>query len=369
MMESLQHQPSQRILLAAGGTGGHVFPAVALGRYLAQQGHQVLLVTDQRGQAYIDPTTEPFQRLVLPFGRLETRGVGALRFLVMYGWSFFKMVTRVATFWPQRVVGYGGFPTLPALLASLFWRRPCYGHEQDTIVSKVNSFLGRCLRGIFMAFPVQQLPPQIPPSKTTVVGMALRPEISVLMDRPYQMPQGADPFNLVVLGGSQGATVFRELVPQAVARLPGAQRSRLRIHQQARPEDHAAVESAYQSLGVTAQVQPFFKDMAGLLGPAHLIISRAGAVSLGEAAAAAVPSILVPLPTAMADHQTKNAQMVAEQGAGWMLAQKVLTPEVLALYLEDLMTHPHKLLIASERLRLFSKKNVVATLASQLLSV
>lgn len=360
---------SKRIVLAAGGTGGHVFPALALARLLGAQGHRVLFVTDQRGKAYVGTSHEPFDLCVLPFGRIEKSGVEAVQFWVSYAFSFLQMLYCLMRFWPHKVMGYGGFPTVPVLLAACLLGRPCYGHEQDTVLSKVNRLFAPVMRKLFLAYPIADLPACLSAEKLLVVGMTLRPEIVALQQRLYTAASHQEPFHLLILGGSQGASVFSDLVPAAVALLKPEQQKRLVITQQARPEDIGKVQAAYDQMSLQVTVQPFFKNVDQLLQKANLIISRAGAVAIAESASAGVPGILVPLPSAMADHQTHNAALLANKGAGWLLHQNRSSATLLASYLEDLMQFPHKLLYASERLSFFSKKKVAETLAYSLLSV
>jgi UDP-N-acetylglucosamine--N-acetylmuramyl-(pentapeptide) pyrophosphoryl-undecaprenol N-acetylglucosamine transferase len=356
-----------RILLVAGGTGGHVFPALALSHYLKDQGIVCDFVTDQRGLKYLKDQKH-LTPLVLPLGAKGEGiwGIGRLlfQFLKSYGVS----LQVLFKFKPDVVVGFSGFPTFPTLLAALIVGKRVCIHEQNAVLGRVNRVLAFGARKILTS--TKQLLRASPSMlrKIVYVGLPVREGIAALRDRPYTVPQ--DTFNLLIVGGSQGAQSFSEVIPQALTRLPKKMQKRLHIVHQVRPEDHATASNHYNPgpFG-SLEMKPFLDDMDHQLKKAHLVIVRAGASTLAELRAAGVPGILIPYPYATDDHQFYNAQEITKQGGGWLLTHQHFTSQTLAALVQDLMEKPHKLLYASERLRSLDEKFGIKSLAQQVLTV
>lgn len=357
---------SSPILLAAGGTGGHMFPAEALARELLGRGRSVALVTDRRGRAFGDalPEVEVFRiHASAPSGSIvaRLRGVAELALGTLQAQ---RLVSRLR---PAAVVGFGGYPCVPAVLAAQRSRLPTVLHEQNAVLGRANRLLAGNARVIVTSFPAVS---QVRPSdagKVVRAGNPVRPAILAVRGLPYPETTGDGPLSLLVTGGSQGARVFSEVVPAALALLPDALRRRIRLSQQARPEDLERARAALASAGIEAEVSSFFKDMPERLAACHLAITRAGASTIAELTAAGRPALLVPYPHAMDDHQTANAQALADAGGAWLLPQGSLTPAVLASRLEALLTMPASLITAAAAARAWGAPDAASRLADAVL--
>ena len=329
--------PSSRLaVVAAGGTGGHLFPAEALARELQARGWRIVLATDSRGARYAEhfPAEE---RLALEAATFKISDpVGIVRGLFRIEAGVRQARAAFQRLRPAVVVGFGGYPSLPALLAAKGLRLPRLIHEQNAVLGRVNRFLSPRVNAVACAFPtLEKAPPRLKP---IVVGNPVRPEIEALYGEPYTEPFHT--LRLLVTGGSQGAKILSEVVPAGIARLPEALRLRLRVEQQTRADAVDAARDTYLQARVEAEVAPFFHDMAGRLRTAALVIGRAGASTVCELAAAGRPSVLVPFAAAMDDHQTLNARLLSDAGAAAVVAEAHFTPEKLAEVLEALLTTP-----------------------------
>lgn len=330
---------SNPILLAAGGTGGHVFPAEALAAELLRRGHRVGLVTDTRGKGFGQTLPElPLYRIAsgTPSGRSLPGKIAAL---FEIGRGVIGALNLLALTQPAAVVGFGGYPALPLLLAARMKRLPVLIHEQNAVLGRVNRLVANHADRIATSFPVTRfLPARIP---ATVTGNPVRPAILAAADRPYEAPDGA--ISLLIMGGSQGARVLSDVVPAALAALPQEIKRRLNVQQQCRPEDLDRVRAAYAQAGIQAETASFFGDVAERLANAHLVVSRSGASSTAEIAVIGRPSLLVPYAHAMDDHQTANAQALAQAGGAVVIAQDKFTIERAATAFNDLLGDPAEL--------------------------
>ena len=327
---------SRLAVVAAGGTGGHLFPAEALARELRDRGWRVALATDTRGAQYAEhfPADE---RLALEAATFKASDpIGAARGLLKIEAGVRQARRAFQRLRPAVVVGFGGYPSLPALLAAKGLHLPRLIHEQNAVLGRVNRFLSPRVDAVACAFPtLEKAPRRLAP---VVVGNPVRSEIKALYGRPYTPP--GHTLRLLVTGGSQGARILSEVVPAAVVRLPEALRLRLRVEQQARPDAIESARRTYVGAGVEAEVAPFFRNMAARLDTAGLVIGRAGASTVCELATAGRPSILVPFAAAMDDHQTLNARLLSEVGGAAVIAEARFTPVKLAEVLEGLLTTP-----------------------------
>lgn len=317
-----------------------MFPAQALAEELIRRGWRILLATDDRGAIYADKfpadirislsaaTAKPGD----PMG-LAKAGVAVLRG-TLQARSAFKRLD------PAVVVGFGGYPSLPSLLAALTQGRPTVIHEQNAVLGRVNRFLAPKVRAVASAFPTLEMAPARVKASAHVVGNPVRPEIRALFDQPYQAPEPGGPLRLLVTGGSQGARLLSELTPEAILRLPEDIRGRLEVQQQTRKESMDIARRTYANAMVKAEVAPFFRDMAGRLGAAHLVIGRAGASTVCELAVAGKPSLLVPLKIAADDHQRFNARLLADAGAAAVALEDELTVDSLAGALNAMLRDP-----------------------------
>lgn len=331
------------IVLTAGGTGGHVFPAEALASELLARGYQLALITDRRGQAY-GGTLGQLTTYRIAAGGIAGRGIAArLRAIAELGVGFIQARLLLGRLKPAAVIGFGGYASVPAMLAATFAGVPTAIHEQNAVLGRANRLLAPRVSRIATCFA--QLGHMAAAWKAKVVqtGMPVRPALVALRDRPYPDLTSDSPVNLLVLGGSQGARILSEVVPAALAALPEGLRRRIRLSQQCRPEDLEAVRAVYDQAGVNATLESFFHDVPERLAAAHLVIARSGASTVGELTALGRPAILVPYPHAIDDHQTANAHAVDDVGGGWLIPQTAFTPEGLAARLESLFALPGSL--------------------------
>ena len=336
-------------VVAAGGTGGHMFPAEALARELASRGWRVVLATDARGQHYAHafPAEE---RLALD----AATGSGPIG-LLKAGLAIWRGVGQAKSAFDRTgadvVVGFGGYPSAPALVAAILQKRPTLIHEQNAVLGRTNRMLAPRVGGVAAAFPTLGRAPEAVKARAQVVGNPVRPDIRALFDRAYVAPAGDGPIHLLVTGGSQGARILSETAPRALTALPEAIRNRLKVQQQSRPETLDSARQIYLEAGINAEVAPFFRDMADRLSRAHLVIGRAGASTCSELAVAALPSVLIPLKIAMDDHQTLNARALSDAGAARVIAEDDVTVDSLTAVLADILSDPAKLTVMSAAAR------------------
>ena len=334
-------------VVAAGGTGGHMFPAEALAREMTARGWRVVLATDHRGEQYaqafpaeeklyLDTATGTGPVALLKAGLAILRGVGQARA------AFRRLDAGV-------VVGFGGYPSAPALVAAISQGRPTLIHEQNAVLGRTNRLLASRVGRVASSFPTLKRAAE--GLKADVVGSPVRAEIGALFDRSYAAPTADGPIHVLVTGGSQGARILSETTPRALAALPEPLRARLRVQQQSRPETLEAARQIYLDAGIQAEVAPFFRDMAQRLSQAHLVVGRAGASTCAELAVAALPSVLIPLKIATDDHQTLNAKALTDVGAAVVLGQDDVTVENLTAALLPLLSDPEKLAAMSAAAR------------------
>ena len=336
------------IFLAAGGTGGHMVPAHALAGELRSRGHAVKLVTDDRG-AKIPGLFDGIETHILPAGRLGGGVFGWLKAgrSVLAGRRMAKGLYREAR--ADVVVGFGGYPAFPSLLAASSLGIPTIIHEQNALLGRVNRMVAGDAAAIATAYAkVERLKPAFA-SKTVLVGNPVRPAVAKLGEMPFPLFDEYAPLKILVTGGSQGASVLGQVVPAGLGALSPSLRLRLQVVQQCRPDDIDAVRAQYQSLGIPAELMTYIADMPDKLADAHLVIARAGASTIAELTAAGRPAILVPLPSAADDHQTVNAREMAAAGGARMIAQADFTPDALARQIEALAADPQALANAASR--------------------
>jgi UDP-N-acetylglucosamine--N-acetylmuramyl-(pentapeptide) pyrophosphoryl-undecaprenol N-acetylglucosamine transferase len=329
------------IVIAAGGTGGHFFPAEALATELLARGHRVVLMTDARSGAMNSKVFAGQEQYVLPGAGIAGRGLWrGIRAVVGLGAGVVKARRLLSRLNVAAVVGFGGYPCVaPILGAGLLRRRPALVlHEQNAVLGRANRFLSKRVNRLALNFAGTERVPTQAGLTTAVTGNPVRPAIMALADVPYAEP--TDRIRLVVLGGSLGARIFSDIVPPALASLPDTLRDRLILTQQCRAEDLGRVQAAYVQSGVEADLSPFFPDVAERLSAAHLVIARAGASTVAELAVVGRPAILVPLPGAIDDHQSANARALAQAGAANVMPQSAFTSDTLAKTLTELLSAP-----------------------------
>ncbi|QQQ18296.1 undecaprenyldiphospho-muramoylpentapeptide beta-N-acetylglucosaminyltransferase [Brevundimonas vitis] len=328
-------------VVAAGGTGGHMFPAEALARAMIARGWHVVLASDHRGEQYAQAFLAE-HRLALD----AATGSGPLG-LIKAGIAIARGVAQARREFSARgadvVVGFGGYPSAPALVAAITQGRPTVIHEQNAVLGRTNRILAPFVGTVAGSFAAL--------TRAKLVGSPVRAEIRSLMDRAYAPPSADGPIHVLVTGGSQGARILSETTPRALAALPQSLRSRLRVQQQSRPETLEAARQIYLEAGIEAEVAPFFRDMAARLAAAHLVVGRSGASTCAELAVAALPSILIPLKIATDDHQRLNAKGLVEAGAAVMILEDDVTVDRLRAALAEVLGDPGRLAAMSAAAR------------------
>ena len=314
-------------VVAAGGTGGHMFPAEALARELIGRGWRVVLASDERGAAYAE-NFPAIERLSLEAATFKTGDpIGMARAAVKIGLGILQARRAFARLKPWAVIGFGGYPSYPALMAALGRKDVTIIHEQNSVLGRSNRQLVKKVDAVACAFPVLRMAPPELEGKVQVVGNPVRPDIRALYDVPY--PEIDKTIRILVTGGSQGAKILSETVPQALAMLPIILRINLHVEQQAREEQAANARTVYDLAEIDAEVAPFFNDMAQRLARAHIVIGRAGASTVCELAVAGKPSVLIPLRIAADDHQTWNAEVLKDAKAAIVIKEQDLTAQHL----------------------------------------
>lgn len=336
-MKATAHRP---VVIAAGGTGGHFYPAEALAAELLLRGERVVLLTDARSGGLASPVFARAERHVVSGAGLSGRGVtraaqGGLALLR----GVFEARRILRQVRPGAVVAFGGYPAVPPVLAAatMLGARPrVILHEQNAVLGRANRFLARWADLLALNFANTAAVPE--GIAVQLVGNPVRPAIAALHGRGYVPPGGR--IELLVLGGSLGAKIFGTLLPEALALLPEALRARLNVTQQCRAEESEQARAVFKAAGIAAELSPFFTDVAGLLAKAHLVVARAGASSVAEIAVAGRPAIFIPLPNAIDDHQRANADALVRAGAALRLDQAGLVALTLAEQIEKLLMNP-----------------------------
>jgi UDP-N-acetylglucosamine--N-acetylmuramyl-(pentapeptide) pyrophosphoryl-undecaprenol N-acetylglucosamine transferase len=326
------------VALAAGGTGGHLFPAEALARELMARGYRVALITDRRGQTFGERIGVELHRIRA--GRLGAGLSGkvvAVAEMAIGTLGAQRLLRRLA---PACAVGFGGYPSVPTMLAAARLGLPTLIHEQNALLGRANRLLAPRVARIAASFADTEGVRAKDRAKLVLTGNPVRPAITLMRGVGYPAVDTDEPFRVLILGGSQGARILGTMVPQAMAQLDESLRHRLDVAQQARPEDLVAARLAYRDAGITAEIEHFFDDVPARLASAHLVISRAGASTVAELAAIGRPAILVPFAAAAEDHQSLNARAFAATGAAWIMAEPEFTAEALAARLTALSADP-----------------------------
>lgn len=361
--EDLVSGNQRSVMLAAGGTGGHLFPAFALAEELQRRGIAVDLVTDERGDRY--GTGFPARKMyTVPSATLASRSpVAVVKTVMKLGSGVKQAMKLMSEVRPGAVVGFGGYPTVPPLLAASMKGIPTAVHEQNAVLGRANKMLSGRVKAIATSFDATRGIDGALAAKVRFTGNPVRDVVIGCSSLDYTAAVAGGPFRLVVFGGSQGARYFSDTVPPALAGLPPELRSRLDVIQQAREEDVARVESAYRDVGIAVTVAPFFKNLPDLMSRSHLVIARAGASSVAEITVLGRPSILVPLPHSLDNDQLYNASRLAESGGGWCIEQKDLGAERLAGLVAELMQTPDRLVAAAIAAKKQGRPDAVIRLA------
>jgi len=352
---------ARHYVLAAGGTGGHMMPAYALGQELIDRGHHVALVTDGRG-AKIPGRPEEMDVHILPAGR-----IGGIRGTLTGLRSIWKGRTMASQLYksyePTVVVGFGGYPAMPALLAAFKHNIATIVHEQNAVLGRVNRLCAGKVNAIATAYPdVQQLKTKYA-DKTHLVGNPVREEILQIRDAQYPPLNENGVLRILITGGSQGANILSQIVPDAMAMLPISLRSRLQVIQQCRAEDIEEVRSKYAHNDIAAELATYMPDLPEKLKLAHLVIGRAGASTIAELTAAGRPAILIPLPSAMDNHQSHNVSEMVAAGGGRSIDQNAFNAKELAKQIQKMALQPGSLENAAIKAKSCGRPDAVMDLA------
>lgn len=334
-----------KIFLSSGGTGGHIFPAECLAEELVRRGHRVTLITDDRYKNYLD-NTKPFEIFKIKSATLKGGIKDKIKAVGKILQGIWQSLQLLKFYKNSVVIGFGGYPSFPALVAASIFKMRTIIHEQNSVLGQANRVLSFLVDVIATSFSAVK---KIYPSnleKEFLVGNPVRQEIIKVREQKYQVP--GDLINILVIGGSLGAEIFSKVIPQAVSKLPAEIKSRLFITQQCREEDIAEASKIYSDNSIRAVLIPFIKDIPEKLASAHLVIARAGASTVSELAVAGRPAIFVPYPHAKDNHQYFNAKTIEDAGGGWIIVQDKFTPDNLKSQLETLLSAPEKLRNAAE---------------------
>jgi UDP-N-acetylglucosamine--N-acetylmuramyl-(pentapeptide) pyrophosphoryl-undecaprenol N-acetylglucosamine transferase len=355
-------------VVTAGGTGGHLFPAEALARELLNLGRSVHLVTDKRTNVFGERGIEAkvhHVRAARPTGSpaQAARGLAELAAGIVQA---HRLLLRLK---PAAVVGFGGYPSMPTMAAAVYLRLPTLIHEQNAVLGRANRLLAPMARQIATGFVTATGLRSADRARAVHTGNPVRAAFLEAGRKDYFPPPDGGAIELLVLGGSQGAHILSEIVPPALMMLPAGLRKRLRISQQARPEDVATVSEIYRDGGIAAELNSFFDDVPERLARAHLAICRAGASTVAELAAVGRPALVIPYPFATDDHQTANARAFSNAGGGWMIPQSGLTATTLAARLEDLLADNAVLANTARHAWEFGRRDAARQLAQLALSL
>jgi UDP-N-acetylglucosamine--N-acetylmuramyl-(pentapeptide) pyrophosphoryl-undecaprenol N-acetylglucosamine transferase len=344
------------VLLAAGGTGGHVFPAEALAGVLDKRGYRLAFVTDDRGTQY-GGALGALETHRLPLRKMTGGFVQKMLGFASLIPGYFAARGLVKKLGPNAVVGFGGYPSLPTVAAAA-GSVPTALHEQNAVLGRVNRLIASKVDAIASSFAVTRHA-----ARATLTGNPVRPNVIALRAGTYWVPEQNGELRLLVTGGSQGASVFGRVVPDAIAKLPASDRARLKIVQQTRKDDVETVRAAYAAAGIDAEVAPFFADLPQRIANAHLVIARSGASTVAELACIGRPALLVPYMHATDDHQTANAQALADAGGAWLQPEPLFTADTLSKHLAALLADPASLSRMAQAAWAFGKPDAAERLA------
>ena len=345
-MTSKQSKPL--IILTAGGTGGHVFPADSLAEELSARGYALALVTDSRGKDNYHGKLAEITNYSVWAGALVGKSKWfKIKSLFKTGIGVLQAAYILLKRKPICVVGFGGYASFPCCMAAILLGIDLVIHEQNSVMSRTNRFLSKYASFIAQSFENTKYAPSR--TKKILTGMPIRKNISVLNTKKYQIKNKRNKYQLLIIGGSQGAKIFGEVIPLAIKSLPPSLQENLQIFHQCRKDDIQEVKTNYQGCLSELTISHFFENMADLYSQTSLIISRAGASSIAEITAARLPSVIIPLPTAADDHQTTNAESISKHKAGYVMAQKDFTQESLSALLEQIFQDEKTLIQMSEQ--------------------
>ncbi|MFN7038528.1 MAG: undecaprenyldiphospho-muramoylpentapeptide beta-N-acetylglucosaminyltransferase [Alphaproteobacteria bacterium] len=342
------------LILAAGGTGGHIFPAQALAEELAKKNYTPILITDKRYLRYASQSQNPKKEFITA-GTPYARGAKKLLSLSLILGGVIKSIFLLKKYKPKAVIGFGGYPAFPTLYAAKLLKIPIIIHEQNSALGRVNKYFIKIAKAIAISFEPTAGLNDVEKEKVILTGNPVRKAILAISKNPY--PEITDRLNILVIGGSQGASIFSEVVPNALASLPQEMQTKIKITQQCIVEDIEKVRSIYQKTDLDVELAAFFNDMHLKLKEAHLVISRSGASTISELQVAARPAIIVPIPYSFDNHQMHNARSFVANETGWIIPQDNFTPQKLAEKIKTFVLDPQ---ILKESAKKFKANEILA---------
>lgn len=362
-------EKQKTIILAAGGSGGHIFPAEGVAEVLLARGYKVILITDKRFANFKTGALAQVETRTIQTGTNAGSFFKKIAGLIGLGVGIVQARLMLAKLKPDCVVGFGGYPSFPTIFAASSLKIPTIIHEQNSVLGRANRLLAGRVEVIATSFPETLMLAEKDQAKIVVTGNPVRASVRSLRFIPYSTISGDSKVNILVTGGSQGASIFSQVVPAAIALLPAHLRARIRINQQCRAEGVKATKTAYETLKINADIAAFFPDIPARLAGAHLVIARAGASTIFELAASGRPAILVPLPTSMDNHQDHNASAFEAVGGGWVMTQDGFTAASLAARLEEFLTSPDTLAKAAENAKKLGVENAAEVFVDEILKI
>lgn len=351
------------IVISAGGTGGHLFPAQALVQELRRRNRQAVVITDRRGMRWQDQFEEAPMFETLSGTTEQSGALARVKAVTSLAIGTLQALTLMWKYNPRVVIGFGGYPSLPGMFAGIVaGKRTCF-HEQNRVVGRANRLIAPRMTAIALTFPEPKGLHGSLKIRAKVTGNPVRDAVIAKRDMPYPLLDEKGPVELLVFGGSQGASIFSQVVPSAIARLPSDLKSRLRVVQQCRAEDLVMVRAVYDQVGITAELATFFSDLPERMARAHLVISRSGASTVCELMVIGRPAVLVPLKGALDGDQAANAAFLQDEGGGWMMPESEFTSENLNGLMVQLLRSPERLQRAAEVARALGRPDAVVSLA------
>jgi len=360
-MTSAFNNTSNLIVRAAGGTGGHMFPADALAQELINQGYRPALISDKRGTAY-GGTLAKIESYTVSAGGIAGKGLtGLVKGAASLGMGFLQARKLLTSLEPAAVVGFGGYASIPAVSAAINLGVPTVIHEQNAVLGRANRLVAKHVSRVCTSFDLAK-----PAPKNTYLvrtGLPVRAAFNEVRATPYQPPERGGQIRILILGGSQGARIFSDVIPEAIKRQPCELKKRITFSQQCRPEELERTHAAYEEVGAHVQLRAFFDNVPELIRDTHLLIARSGASTVAEVSVAGRPSLLVPYPHAIDNHQAVNAKALAAAGGCWYMPQSDAKPDTLAQRLADLLAHPEELSRAASAAAAFAIPDAAGRLA------
>ena len=338
------------VILTAGGTGGQIYPAEALVRKLKERGYELIFITDKRGLNNYHGTLSQIKNISVLSGPLMGKSkLTRLTSLIKLSLGLMPSVFVLLKYRPLCIVGFGGYASFPCCVAAILLRKKLIIHEQNSVMSRTNRFLAKFATLIATSFSQTKFLNKSLPN--IHCGMPVRESISQLFKQTYTPPKTNETLNILILGGSQGAKIFSQTVPDAIKLLSPKDQKKLNITQQCRQDDVENLQKEYQNIPCQITISSFFNNMPEIYAKTHLVISRSGASSVTEIAAAGIPAIFVPLPTSADDHQNTNAKPYQDCGGALLIPQKDFTSQKLADFINDILSQPQKLQTFSNNMK------------------